>query len=318
MVASDDPDYDGPDYVTGVQRPAHILALLTPRAPVKLVADIGTGCGILALLAARHAKRVVATDVNERALDLCELNAALNGIENIEVRQGSFLEPLADEKCDLIVSNPPFLVSPATDYVFRDAGRGDAVSEELVRGLEERLVPGGHAVVAISWVANDDDAIERPLGWVGERNGAVLLVTEVKDAVNDAEGWIRAAGSETPEDDFHRWRRWYEEQGIERLAYGAIAVRRGGNGRVVVPVDVGELGPAGTQVVRLLDAQDRRPAKLVLAPDARLEGSELSLVAGLSLHADLGEDADALRNSLGKPPTPLTQELYELGFLVEP
>jgi methylase of polypeptide subunit release factors len=261
LVASDDPDYEGADYVAGVQRPSHILALLTPRGPVESAADVGTGCGIQALLVAAHARRVIATDLNERALELCELNAGLNNIANVETRRGSFLEPLGNESLDLIVANPPYVVSPATEYLFRDAGRGDAVSEELVRAVAERLAPRGHAVVMISWVANDDDAVERPLSWVQDDCGAVLVVTEVKDAATDAEAWVRAGGARDPEAEAEQWREWYREHGIVRLAYGAIAIRRGGRGRVTVLADLDDLGPAGDQLVGLLDAQEAEPVE---------------------------------------------------------
>ncbi|HEY3920937.1 MAG TPA: methyltransferase [Gaiellaceae bacterium] len=253
LIASDDPGYDGNDYVTGVQRPSHILALLTPRRRVRSAADIGTGCGIQALLAARFADRVVATDLNERALEFCELNAGLNGVDTIETRPGSFLEPLGGEKFDLVVANPPYVVSPSTAFLFRDAGRGDAVSEELVRGIEPVLEPRGHAVVMISWVANDDEGVERPLTWIGGDSGAVLIVTDVKDAVADAKAWIDASGSAEPEAELERWHSWYREWGIEQLAYGAVVLRRGGRGRRVLAVGDDARIPTSENLLKLLD-----------------------------------------------------------------
>src|SRR5438270_327403 len=74
--------------------------------------DVGTGSGVQALLAARHAREVVATDVNPRALAYAELNAALNGFTNLECRAGSMFEPVAGETFDLITCNAPFVVSP--------------------------------------------------------------------------------------------------------------------------------------------------------------------------------------------------------------
>ena len=90
MLASDLPDRDGsrPDHVAGLHRPSLTLADLTVRRAVRTALDVGTGCGIQALLAARHAQHVVATDINERALAFAALNAGLNGIDNIEFRAG--------------------------------------------------------------------------------------------------------------------------------------------------------------------------------------------------------------------------------------
>src|SRR6266516_964738 len=79
-----------------------LVASLTPRLRVERALDVGTGSGVQALLAARHARHVVATDVNARALAYTELNAALNGLTNIDCRQGGFLEPVAGERFDLV------------------------------------------------------------------------------------------------------------------------------------------------------------------------------------------------------------------------
>ena len=55
-------------------------------ATIQRALDLGTGNGILALLCSTHAEHVVGTDINEHALELAQLNAALNGIENVEFR----------------------------------------------------------------------------------------------------------------------------------------------------------------------------------------------------------------------------------------
>ena len=102
---------------------------------------MGTGNGIQAILLAAHARHVVATDVNARALEYAELNAALNGVHNVELRRGSF-EPVEGEQFDLVVANPPYVVSPEHAYLFRDSGlRGDTVSESVVRAAPAALAP---------------------------------------------------------------------------------------------------------------------------------------------------------------------------------
>ena len=129
--------------------------------------DVGTGAGIHALLAASHADRVVATDTNPRALNFAWMNARLNGIENVSFRQGSFFEPVRHEKFDLIVSNPPFIISPESSLMFQNPGMGgDAVSELIVRESPAHLNEGGCAVSLMSWHhENEDDWFERPCGW---------------------------------------------------------------------------------------------------------------------------------------------------------
>lgn len=104
------------DHVLGVGGASRTLAELIVPAPVARALDLGTGCGIQALLVSRHADEVIATDISARALAFAELNAQLNGVHNIEFRLGSLFEPVVGEAFDLVVSNPPFVITPrATD-----------------------------------------------------------------------------------------------------------------------------------------------------------------------------------------------------------
>ncbi|HEX4976240.1 MAG TPA: methyltransferase, partial [Nocardioides sp.] len=126
----------GPDHVLGISSASSTLAQLTVRDPVDRALDLGTGCGVQALHLAAHARTVVATDVNERALAITRLNAALNEVA-VEVRAGSLYEPVTGEAFDLIVTNPPFVVSPATGerLVYRDSGLpGDEMVRRVVTG----------------------------------------------------------------------------------------------------------------------------------------------------------------------------------------
>ena len=151
------------DLVPGLHRPSITLADLTVRRPVDTALDVGTGNGIQALLAARHARHVVATDVNERALAFAALNAAINGCDNIELRAGSFFEPVAGERFGLVVCNPPYVISPEMEYVFRDSGLGrDRVSEQLVGELPDHLDDGGFGTIMASWIQAGDDVTARP------------------------------------------------------------------------------------------------------------------------------------------------------------
>src|SRR4051812_7170854 len=82
------------DHVLGISSASTSLAQLTVREPVGRALDLGTGCGVQALHLSRHVDRVVATDVNSRALAMTRLNAALNEVE-VDVREGSLFEPVA-------------------------------------------------------------------------------------------------------------------------------------------------------------------------------------------------------------------------------
>src|SRR5206468_2883615 len=161
LVIGSDRDADGPtapDWVAGMHPPSVTLAKLTVRREVERALDVGTGNGIQALLASRHADAVVATDVNPRALAFAALNARLNRISNIEFRQGSYFEPAGGERFDLIACNPPYVISPDTSYAYRDSGLpGDDVSREVVQGAPELLREGGFAHILVSWAHPPDD-----------------------------------------------------------------------------------------------------------------------------------------------------------------
>ena len=91
----------GENHVLGVGGASLTLSALMIPNPVDSALDLGTGCGIQALHAARHARRVVATDISERALELAALNARLNGVHNIEFRLGSLFDPVVGERFEI-------------------------------------------------------------------------------------------------------------------------------------------------------------------------------------------------------------------------
>ena len=115
LIASDRRLHSGettqPDHVAGVHGPSLTLSHLTVRRPVESALDVGTGSGIQAILAARHSERVVATDLNARALNFAAFNAQLNAVGNLELRCGSFFEPVEGTRFELVTCNPPFVIS---------------------------------------------------------------------------------------------------------------------------------------------------------------------------------------------------------------
>ena len=142
-----------PDHVAGVHNPSVTISHLTVRQPVDKALDIGTGAGIQAILASRHSGHVIATDITERALNFTAFNLLLNAAENVELRQGSYFEPVAGERAGLVVCNPPYVISPESAYLFRDSGlQGDAVSRDIVTATPTHLDEGGYASVLVSWV----------------------------------------------------------------------------------------------------------------------------------------------------------------------
>jgi hypothetical protein len=226
----------GTDHVLGISSASTSLAQLTLREPVGRSLDLGTGCGVQALHLARHSEQVVATDVNRRALRMTRFNAGLNEVApRIDVREGSFFEPVRGERFDLIATNPPFVISPATGerLVYRDSGLpGDRVVEDIVRNAPGHLTEGGWAQILANWViAKDQPWDDRLAGWVADDCDAYVVQREILDPAAYVELWLKDAGLHGGAGYLERydtWLSWFDDQGIEAVGFGWINLRRRG------------------------------------------------------------------------------------------
>jgi len=281
------------DHVPGVHRPSVALAHLTVRGEGERALDVGTGNGIQAILLAAHAARVVATDVNPRAVAYAEFNAALNGVENLETRLGSFFEPVAGEQFDLVVANPPYVVSPESAYLFRDGGLlGDGVSEHVVRTAPAVLTPGAFASILIAWALDPEDPAARPRSWLrGSGCDAFLLHTSTDDPIETAMLWNREL-LDLPDayaDALDRWLAYYRQLGIEQLGYACVVLRKRSDGRdgwfEALQLPRAALRPAGAHVHRLFQTRDRLTGDADLL-DRRLRVVEDAVVAQETRFAD--------------------------------
>lgn len=114
------------------------------------VLDMGTGSGICAVAAARHARRVVAIDINAAAVRCARVNALLNRLEGrIETCHGDLFEPVAGQRFDLILFNPPFLRGEPRNDRERAWSSLD-VAERFAEGLDRHLKPSGCALLLLS------------------------------------------------------------------------------------------------------------------------------------------------------------------------
>jgi SAM-dependent methyltransferase len=217
------------DHVVGLNPPAMLLARLTVRRRVRTALDLGCGGGFQSLLAARHAERVVGVDLNPRAVAFARFNARLNGVSNVEFREGDLFAPVAGERFELVVCNPPYVVSPETELLFRDGGRGgDAFCREVVAGAARHLAPGGFATVVVNWIAREGDHWSEPLrDWVsGSGCDAWLLHLDTSDVLTYAAAWNREGDIARYEAALERWMAYYARNGIRSIGMGAVVLRR--------------------------------------------------------------------------------------------
>ena len=217
------------DHVLGIGGASMSLARAIVRDPVRRALDLGTGCGIQALHLDGHCEQIVATDTNQRALDLAEATAQINAMA-WDLRLGSLFEPVAGERFDLIVSNPPFVVgSGSLDYIYRDSGMaGDALCQSVIEQVGDHLSPGGRAQIMANWIVRGDDWTERVRGWLaGTGLHAWVVQRELADPVSYVSLWLADAG-ETTEQTAARgatWLNWFAEQGISGIGMGLICLQ---------------------------------------------------------------------------------------------
>lgn len=216
-----------PDHVLGVSPASTTLAQLTMRRPVGRALDLGTGCGVQALHLARHVDTIVATDLNDRALRCADLGLRLSGVQ-ADLRMGSLYEPVEGELFDLIVTNPPFVISPPSTakFTYRESTfTGDGLMKAVVTGAPARLAPGGALQVLGNWAHTADQPWdERLAGWVaGTGCDALVIEREVLDPYEYVEIWLAdagLAGTAAYRQTYEQWLDYFDALGIEGVGMG--------------------------------------------------------------------------------------------------
>lgn len=287
LLVASDAAYGGRNAVLGIGGSTRMLAALTVRRTVKSALDLCTGSGAHAFLAARHAEHTVGVDLNPRALKLARLNAALNASAGIEWRRGDFFEPVAGERFDLVTANPPFVISPSHEFLFRDgAYEDDELSAAVVRGAATHLRDGGLAHVLCNWIAPADGAwSEKPRVWLRDSGcDALLLRYRSESPISYALHWNLIPGRSLKDAAAMAkpWLAYYRARGIESIVTGAILLRRR-SGRNWVHEDELVRTPAGAaadHIERLFAGQDALAAlenerELLTLPLARAPGTML-------------------------------------------
>lgn len=264
-----------PDHVLGIGRAGLTLAALTPRKPVETALDLGVGCGIQTLYLLRHARQVVATDISTRALEFTAFNVALAGVDStrVQLRRGNLLEPVAGQRFDLIVSNPPFVITPPSVrqaglplMEYRDAG--GPILPALVRGLEDHLNPDGVAVMLGNWEHREGTSWRTSVNqWIGKSLDAWIIQREVQDPVEYAAMWLRDGGL-TPErsavafeNALAAWQEDFDSRQVSGVGMGYLVFH--------APSVAATSGPGGTALEGQTAPEE--PASDAAAPGAVVE-----------------------------------------------
>ena len=231
------------DHVLGIGGATLTLLEMTVREHVDSALDVGCGCGIQALYLATHAERVVATDLSSRACAITQFNAALNEAV-IDVREGSLFEPVEGETFDLIVTNPPFVITPdsvrgaAGLLEYRDGGMDrDNLIRAVLRGAPACMNEGGTLQMLANWEIPADRNPDTQWSWRvdswldGLPVDAWVVQRDVLDPARYVDMWIRDSGGQLMdradyERAFTSWLADFRRAGTGAIGMGFVALRR--------------------------------------------------------------------------------------------
>ncbi|CAG7844417.1 Release factor glutamine methyltransferase [Pseudoclavibacter triregionum] len=277
------------DHVVGIGPATTMLAQLTPREPVARAFDLGVGMGVQTMHLLSHAEHVTATDISARALAFARFNLLLNapalGLDperledRVALRLGSMLEPVAGERFDLVVSNPPFVITPrrasetaAARFTYRDGGaEGDRIVHDLVTGLPGILEPGGRACMLGNWEIHEGDETwhDRLGSWLADDLDARVVLREEATPVEYADMWLRDAAENAELDSwreaFAAYLRDFAARGVRGVGMGLLCLRRIDGGLDAVNPDGSEGAPAPLRRFESLPHQLGQPLGPVVA-----------------------------------------------------
>ena len=273
------------DFVMGISVTTLTLTGLTVRRPSRATLDLGTGSGFQAFMAAGHSDRVVAADRSPRAVQMTQFNIALNDLGNVSAAEGDFFQPVEDQRFDLIVSNPPFIISPESSHFFLHSGlEGDEVCRRIVTEAPAHLEEGGFCQLLANWIIPvDGDWRHRLESWFGGTGcDGLILDRGVRQLDEYAASWIEADDDDELSSSFARWMSYYERSGVAAIGTGLITLRRRSGGRNWFRISESPekmTFPCGDEVLRTFEAHDF----LEMVDDATLLDSRLQLAADVRL-----------------------------------
>ena len=286
-VLVDDVLRHGGDAVMGSGRgTVHLSRASIPTTRIARALDFGCGAAPNALALAAKADHVVGTDINPRAIVLARVNAAINGISNVEFRVGDMFAAVADERFDVIVSQPPFVARPegrdATTYLFGGA-RGDEFPLRVLSEAPALLAPGGVCIFYIEWPELGSEPLEQRLRAAQPSEEIDLLVVRAPPASLDAHAAAYAyAEHQLLDDTFDRAvverREHMERLGFQGISSTITVLRRAPAGRAgwTKTIDVRSFDlttPNRRRIDRLMAGHDL----LLAADDALLLAANLQV-----------------------------------------
>ena len=281
-------DASVPDFVLWPNPTSQLLMRLSVRRPSRATLDLGTGTGVIAISAASYSEKIVATDLNARALEFARFNARLNGTDKIDLRLGDGFAPVKGEKFDLILSNPPFFVTPSNHFLFCDNPMElDQLCRNIAREAAEHLYEGGYFQMLCEWAEIEGQPWRQRITEWFEGTGCDAWVAncQTRNARQYASDRIAEAhdSCDAAPDSFREYMNYYRTRNVAAIHDGIVVMRRR-SGKNWVAIEDSERTPDtpfGDLIVSRFAARDFLEAhasvelmlgtKPLVSPNARLE-----------------------------------------------
>lgn len=201
------------------------------RQRVGKTLDLCSGFALHGVLSCPHSETVVASDLNPRAAAFARFNAALNGFENLRAVTGSLFEAVKGERFNLILANPPFVISPdaVTTYRFNPIEL-DGFVRQMLSQAADYLEEGGILQTICEWVeVQGQDWQDRLRRWLADSGCDAWILPANRQL---PASYARNTLAQTISDEAElaaqqtKWENYFQEQRVEAIQGGFLFIRR--------------------------------------------------------------------------------------------
>jgi methylase of polypeptide subunit release factors len=201
----------------------------TSYEPCENFLELCAGTAPAALLAARSAKHVWATDIAERSIEFAKFNAALNGIHNVTFALGDLFQPVEGRTFDRIAAHPPYVPVLKPAEIFYGGGEiGEEITKRIISGLPANLKPGGRLYCRTLGTERPSQSFENRIReWLGEKNQefdvAVFVIQNLEPRQFALEETLNRNGGR---DEYAQWEKLFTKNVVHELVIGIVVVQR--------------------------------------------------------------------------------------------
>lgn len=197
------------------------------------ILDLGCGPGTQGLWLATGGVEVLGLDINDRALAFAAFNQRFNARNGTTFARGDFLtappDPALDERFDMAIANPPFVLAPVAELLYRDRPLpGNGATQTAVARVARALAAGGRGYVLGTWLDTGRGPWDAaPRAWLRGLgvSGAIARVSSVSPA-SYAELWNRDLVEPERSTTIEAWAAGLTAEGAGRVTTGVVALAR--------------------------------------------------------------------------------------------